>query len=511
METKEKQCFSYTFALDANEWDKKKLEKIFKVEYHAYSLAFSYYYKQLEAYRNEELYKEIVERHKKLFKDSEEFVPYTKEEKDTLKELQKKHELFGSRPSAVLAKRLRRNFKETLDANMIQFAIDNVYKGVQNVLFTKDTRTAAKKAKGLRRIHKNKYQEFTTIGMYTNISGCVIKKKEDGFYLDYKQTGRKGKLKFCIKIKTKTGKEKIDEMLEFHEIKYPVLKRVRTKKGWKYQVQILFDGVPSRDNLKSVDKIVGCNITEGHIAVVTDDLVVYQKLYSVDDSQLEKVTELSQKMDEVQRRDNPENYNADGTISKGRKKWKHSKEYITLRNTKKVLEERNVNKLIYKQNCLANAIANLGNDIRIVKKDFNFKKIKKEETTIDENGRYEDKSSLSAKPIQNNAPARLVDKIGQRNKYINGSFTKVSDKDEGIYVLDIFSGEKLPYTIDDEYYMIDNRRIHRTVYYAYVMTGYNIEEKRFDYHDLSKRFDSFYELYLKNVDTEGNIKETVLA
>ena len=511
METKEKQCFSYTFVLDANEWDEKKLEKLFKVEYHAYSLAFSYYYRQLDGYRNEKAYKEIVERHKKLSEESEEIIPYTKEEKEILKELQKKHELYGSHPSTILSKRLRKNFKEILDSNMIQFAIDRVYKGVQDVLFSKDKRSSSKKAKGLRKIHKIKYQEFTTIGMCTNISGCVVKRKEAGFYLDYKQTGRKGKVKFSIKIKTKTGKEKIDEMLEFHEIKYPILKRVRTKKGWKYHVQILFDGIPSRNHLESVDRVVGCDITEGHIAIVTDDYVAYQKLHSIDDSQLEKVADLSRKMEEVQRRDNPENYNEDGTISKGRKKWKHSKEYIMLRNTKKVLEEHNTNKLIYKQNCLANAISNLGNDIRVVKKDFNFKRLRNEETTIDENGRYEDKSSLSAKPIKNNAPARLVSKIEQRNKYINGTFTKISDRDEDIYAMDIFSGEKLPYTIEDEYYMIDNRRIHRTVYYAYVMTGYDTKENKFDYEDLSQRFDSFYELYLKNVDIEGNIKETVIA
>ncbi len=512
MAKEEKQCYSYTFALKPSEWDVKKLEKIFKTEYHAYSLAFSYYYKQVKGYREEPQLIEITERHRKLAEENDKKpVPYTNEEKEILKGLQNKHELRGSHPSKVLSKRLRTNFKEILDSNMVQFAIDCVYNGVHKILFTKDDRSAAKKKKGPRMLHKTKFQDFTTINMCTNISGCVVKKIDGVFYLDYRQTGRKGKVKFSIPIKTATGKEPIDYMLEFCPIKYPVLKRVRTKKGWKYQVQLLFDGVPSRDNLEAKDAIVGVDITEAHIAVVTDDYVGYQRLYSVPDAQTEKLEQIQQQMDVLQREDNPENYNEDGTISKGRKKWTHSKQWYRLRDTQKVLREHNANKLIYNQNCLANTIVNKGNNVRIIKKDFQFKRKKAEETTIDEKGRYEDKSSLSAKPIANNAPARLVEKIAQREKYISGSVAKIADKDEPIYSIDIFTGEQLPYTAEDEYYMVDGRRIHRTVYYAFIMRCYNVEEHAIDYDLAQSKFEDFYTKYLDLVDSEENIKEADIA
>ena len=511
-----KKCFSLTFALKTDFWDEKKLEKIYKTAYAAYGDAYNYYRKQIEKYRNDPSYLEIMEAHKKAAEEAEnekKNLTYTKEEKETLNNLQKKYELSGSRPSAVLCKRLRNNYREILDSNMVQSVVDFVYRGVHAVMYTKDNRPAEQKKKGPRQIRKKRFQEFQTISMVANISGVVVKVINGKYYLDYKQTGRKGKVKFSIPIATNTGKEEIDNILAFNEIKYPVLKRVRTKKGWKYQVQILFSGKVERTNLTSINKRVGIDITEGHIAVVTDDYVGYQKLYAVPERQEEKIAELSSEMDKIRRELNPDNYNEDGTIKRqGSKKikWVFSHKYRQLRNEIKVIREHNANKVSYEQNCLANKIVNTGNDIVIVKKDWASKVKRDSETTINEKtGKYNSKSSLSAKMVSNAAPAQLIEKIVMRENYIDGTVTKISDKEESIYGVDIFTGEKLPYTIDDNYYTINGKRIHRTVYYAYMMTGYDTESMKFNYEKLIKGFDNFYELYSIICQADGTVIETV--
>ena len=527
-EKQTKQCFVYTFALDPSFWDERKLEKIFKVEYNAYCLAYKFYNKRIRAYRDDPENKAIIENHAKIVAEQKEIkkaealakgkkfdesnfkVPYSKEEKDASNALLAKYNLNGKRGDNDLLRQLRHNFRETLDSEMVSFAVQCVVNGVQKVLFTPDNRTAEQKAKGPRQLSLRRQYEFETIGGATNNTGVKVRKIEGDFYLEYAQFGKKGKVAFSIPIKTKTGKPEIDAMLEM-PVKYSTIKRKRTKKGWKYQVQIVFDGVPTRCNLFPVDNVVGVDITEGHIAVVTDDYVGYQKLYSVPDKQEEKKAEIERKMDELKRRDNPDNFNEDGTAKKGKHKWHFSKQYVRLRNEKKVLEEHNTNKVIYMQNCLANTVANMGKDVRVIKKDFELKKRRASETTIDEKGRYEDKSSLSAKPIANNAPARLVEKIGQRLNYIGGTLTKISNQEEPIYSIDIFTGEKLPYGIDDEYYMIDNKKIHRTVYYAFMMTGYDKTTGKFDYELLKNKFANFYKMYQNNIDANGNIVKTLIA
>lgn len=513
----EKQCFSYTFALDPSFWDERKLEKIFKVAYSCYSDAYQFYRKKINEYRNNETYLQIMEAHKakiieaKENKADDEDIDLTKfaftaEEKKTLNELQKAYCLTNKNGDAALAKALRHNYREILDSEMVGFAIGCVVRGVNTVMFGKNNG----KSKGPRQLSKRKFQDFETVGTATNKSGVVVKKYDDGFFLEYKQTGRKGKVAFCIPIKTKTNVPEIDAMLE-QPIKYPTIKRVRTKKGWKYQVQISFAGVPQRCNLFPIDDVVGVDITEAHIAVVKDDYLAYQKLYSVPDKQEELKASLQVKLDEIRRRDNPDNFNEDGTCKRGRKTWVRSNEYRKVNNAIKVLEEHNTNKVIYNQNILANTITNLGKDVRIVCKDFNLKKRRSEETTIDEKGRYEDKSSLSAKPIANNAPSRLIDKVIQREKYIGGEVTKISNKQEPIYCINIFTGEKLPYSIDDEYYIIDNKKVHRTMYYAFMMTGYDKETGKFDYDLLKSKFGNFYKMYQDNSDKDGNIIESVIA
>lgn len=218
-------------------------------------------------------------------------------------------------------------------------------------------------------------------------------------------------------------------------------------------------------------------------------------------------------MDKIRRELNPDNYNEDGTIKKqGSKKvkWVFSHKYRQLRNEIKVIREHNANKVSYEQNCLANKIVNTGNDIVIVKKDWTSKIKRDSETTINEKtGKYNSKSSLSAKMVSNAAPAQLIEKIVMRENYIDGTVTKISDKEESIYGVDIFTGEKLPYTIDDNYYTINGKRIHRTVYYAYMMTGYDTESMKFNYEKLINGFDNFYELYSIICQADGTVIETV--
>ena len=68
--------------------NEKKLEKIYKTAYAAYGDAYNYYRKQIEKYRNDPSYLEIMEAHKKAAEEAEnekKNLTYTKEEKEKSK------------------------------------------------------------------------------------------------------------------------------------------------------------------------------------------------------------------------------------------------------------------------------------------------------------------------------------------------------------------------------------------------------------------------------------------
>src|SRR5919202_2776787 len=52
------------------------------------------------------------------------------------------------------------------------------------------------------------------------------------------------------------------------------------------------------------------------------------------------IRRLQRKMDRSRRANNPDNYNPNGTVKKGKKRWKDSKTYLTTRNALANLERR---------------------------------------------------------------------------------------------------------------------------------------------------------------------------
>lgn len=80
--------------------------------------------------------------------------------------------------------------------------------------------------------------------------------------------------------------------------------------------------------------VVGCDIGTQTIAYTSDTEVGLENLAERGSSVLENERRerlLLRAMDRSKRATNPDNYNADGTIRKGPKKWKFSRRYMKLK------------------------------------------------------------------------------------------------------------------------------------------------------------------------------------
>lgn len=470
-----KRVYSLTFALATNRGDEEKLEKLFKVAYCCYKDAFNVFRKRLDAYYNDREYKELIDR-AIARKEENEKVVFTTEDKDKFKELQEQYKLrFGSFPDNELRKKLLANYNTYLNDNIVSAIIVNVQAGVKKVLFDKGERISIKK-----------YRDFTSINAVRDNGLCV---RNDN--LIYKRNN------IDVPIIIESNKEKIIKAFNNDKIKYVILKRKVTNNGWKYLVNIHFDGVPvpSFDTKDGVR--VGVDVTSAYIGVVTNDFIYYEHLFAPEQEDA-KIRLLNRKLDRQRRASNPNKYNDDGTIKKGNKdKWFFTKEYRKTQNELKLLRQHRADTVEYHQNRLANLICSFGNDIVIAQKDFENKRKRTKETTIDENGKYKSKASKYAKSIQNNAPSQLIDKVKTRMEYIDGNFMKVSGTYEHTKLIDIFTGAELGIDEEDKYVIINGKKINTTVYYAYVLTGYNKESDSLDYNYLTKNFDNFYDLYRK--------------
>ena len=137
-------------------------------------------------------------------------------------------------------------------------------------------------------------------------------------------------------------------------------------------MQVIIDGeFPQKVNRHLGSGRVGVDIGVSTIAMVSKNQAVLKELpHSVELYKEEKAL-LQQAMDRSRRAINPNNYNADGIIKSGRKKWHCSKRYNKLRMQLKELQRKCSAIRKYKSYCLLNNLIVLGDTFLI--EDMVFK------------------------------------------------------------------------------------------------------------------------------------------
>ncbi|MBE9148238.1 transposase [Coleofasciculus sp. LEGE 07092] len=119
------------------------------------------------------------------------------------------------------------------------------------------------------------------------------------------------------------------------KVKYVRLVRRKINGCNRFYAQLVCQGKPfikPKNYLGHGD--VGIDIGPSTIAVVSDTDVKLQQFASELEFDAAHIEWLQRKMDRSRRATNPGNYNPNGTVKKGKKKWNNSKTYLKTRNSK---------------------------------------------------------------------------------------------------------------------------------------------------------------------------------
>ena len=233
-----------------------------------------------------------------------------------------------------------------------------------------------------------------------------------------------GKYKYKLKIKRNDtyGQLALMDKVKYVRV-YP--KTIRSKKRWF--AQLVFKGCPPSKNRQYGDnsKVQGIDIGTSTIAVVSDEETKLMELAPNCKENERRIKILSRKLERSRRATNPNNYNEDGTITKGKHKWYKSKSYIQIQA--KLKDEYRKLSIKRKQSheILANQIIANSTDIRV--EDMNFRSLQKcsKKTTINKNGKINSKKRYG-KTIKNRAPSMLLSIIDRKLKYNNLELKKVN-------------------------------------------------------------------------------------
>lgn len=196
-----------------------------------------------------------------------------------------------------------------------------------------------------------------------------------------------------------------------HRIKYVRLTRRIEHGKQRYYAQLVCEGLPYQKPANTVGRaIVGLDLGPSTIAVVAGD-TAFLRRFCDELEPIQHETRLIQRaLDRSRRKNNPANFNADGTIKKGPKRWHRSARYQRRRQQLAEMKRREAQ---YRKNLhgrLVNEILRLGKEIKTEKLS------------------YKSFQAQFGKSVGFRAPGMFVERLRRKAGAVNGNVIEFSTR-----------------------------------------------------------------------------------
>ena len=240
--------------------------------------------------------------------------------------------------------------------------------------------------------------------------------------------------------------------------------------------------------------IIGADIGTQTVAYTSDTEVGLKNLSergnSIQTSE-RKERLLYRAMERSRRASNPQNYNDDGTIKKGRKTWKNSNHYKKLKAKHSELCRINAVNRQLAINEDANHLRSLG-DVFITEPKNASKLMKKaKETTKDDKGKFNKKKRFG-KSIKNRCPSGFQTTVEKKFTITGGTYIEVPNNyraSQYDHTADEYIKKKLS---DRMYKLTDGTLVQRDLYSSFLLYCYDYNTQDIDKNKCIKEFKKYY-------------------
>ena len=384
-----------------------------------YNTTLSYALKQVQFMKDSKLYRKQLHLYREIKSKmkqttNQKFLRSFQKELNTctqnLNEIRQSFKLSEFELHAYIKKH-QHNYRQHIDSNTAQKIASKVWRSIEVVLF-----------KGSK-AHFKKYGTLASVEGKTNKAGIRFRENEIHW---------NGLILPVILRKNDLFAE---EVLSCHKIKYcRIVKKVIRRKD-AYYVQLIMEGTPPSKRVNSTGSFrhpdrphsrVGIDIGTSTVAVASDKEVWIQPLApKVPQLDKEKMR-LLRKLDRSRRSNNPDNFNADGTVKKGIKlTWERSNHYMkALYQLKDVYRKRSAYVKEH-HGKIANRILSCGDEVYVEKMNFRALAKRAKETKINTKGKFQRKKRFG-ESIGSYAPAMLITIIDRKLKYQQTDIHKVN-------------------------------------------------------------------------------------
>jgi hypothetical protein len=281
-----------------------------------------------------------------------------------------------------------------------------------------------------------------------------------------------------------------------------ILKReVRDKE--RYFVQLIQEGYPpTKRNRKIADddtKRIGIDIGSSTIAISSENSVELRELApecNVDEKELRCI---QRKMDRSKRATNPDHFNDNGTVKKGKLIWNYSNRYKKLRRKRKERYRKIATQRKMSHEKLANDILALGSDVRVETMRFHSLQKRAKKTTRNKRNGKMNRKKRFGKSIANHAPAMLLTIVDRKLGYQGRSIKKIDTFSIKASQFNHLTGEYHKKQLSDRWNDFGECRIQRDLYSAFLIGNTNESLHSVDVDLCKAGWDRFVELHNREI------------
>jgi len=471
--------YCVTFPLITEKYQETILNKRFEISRQLYNAVLSKAYKRYKSMIETKKYRQLKEQ----INNANE-----KEKKLLYKQLNEMYKQYRLNEYSLHEdiQEMQHHFSENIDSFTAQKIATRVWSAFEDLLFGDGEI-----------VHFKKYGELDSLEGKSNKTGIRFK---DGFLI---WNG----LKIPVKIDYNNPYEY--QALK-DEICYCRIKRRFIKGKYKYYLQIVFKGVPPMKINKDGEVkrhigngTVGLDIGTQTIAIVSNvDVKLLELADRVNNIEKEK-RRILRYMDRSRRANNPDNFNEDGTIKKGKLKWVKSNRYIKAQNKLRELYRKQADVREYQHQLLSNYILSLGNKIKV--EEMNFKGLQKRSKKTEKNdkGKFKRKKRFG-KSLANKAPAKLLTILDNKLKYFGEKLIKVNTKEVKASQYNHLSCRYNKKKLSQRWNDLNGIKIQRDLYSAFLIQHVNDDLCNINQEECKRDFERFKILHDKEIERLNN-------
>lgn len=474
--------FVIEFKLKTSSADKIYLQECFSAGWKIYNTLVRHCRKQLASLRQDKTYRNLLAKYHSLKR--------SRNQKTVSQQLSAMTASFGLTEYSLhsFVKVQQKRYKQYINSHVAQKIASAVWRGVEKVLYGNG-----------KTLHFRKYTEFVSLEGKNNSTGLVFR---DGVLKVNSRPIHTARHK-----RDGSASRRYEEEALTHRVKYCRLVRRPVGSSWHYYVQLVLEGTaPQKHSLGSGR--AGLDIGTSTAAAATEQECILTVLDETVENIEKEQRRLLRKMDRSRRTTNPQNYNVDGTVKKGGKRWHKSKNYRRMEMQYASLCRKRAAALKQQQEILANRIVSQCDTLYIEKMNFKGLQRKAKQSKVKENGKYARRKRFG-KSLQARAPAQFCGILKRKLETLGGRYleadTKAFRASQYNHVTNTYIKKKL----SRRHNVINGRWIQRDLYSAFLLMNSAETLDHADREHCIKTFDTFLQAHDACINNIRNTKTKI--